>query len=609
MMVQAKGRSVSIMLLGMICWFSMARNGIAQTWNTRVANILDSVERLQFANKPNEALALLAVEIQQKTHTGDDLSYLYAHQSGILVSEDSLVAGKKKLDLSMAYAQSRKAKAVAFRASAFLNNYLDKPGDAIRDALHGLTYIDNGMTDLDTEYHLNYILYSAYSKWDNRPNMEKYIRKCMNIAHALQKPNLLANANNGLASMYTTTFKERRQTSTRDSIYACLRRSFLIQRNHRNAVSGNTYAITCVNLANYFLEYAEGPVENRKKKANIYLTIVEDLLKKKQASPEKWINIYGIKSDFAKKEGDTRLAEELLQQALNVVQKSEQPLYKQEHRLFQALGEAAFAKGDYRSAYTFQRRSESLQQKIVDQEQLLYAQKLEIQYETDKKNEQVAYLTEIADFRRRQNFLYGGIAIALLLSSIGLFTTYHFRLRYAQEREKKMEREKEDAKRRAFLQVQIEKEEQARLKAEQELLEWKRQQLEKEALANSLLLEQKNEMLKQIHASLKGSNPAQVNKLFKEDLLHTATFEDIKQQIQKLHPNFFNQLTAHAVQKLTGLDLKYCAYIHLKMNTKQIAQALHIEPQSVRMFKYRLKQKLGLSKESDLDDFIQKIGL
>lgn len=80
-------------------------------------------------------------------------------------------------------------------------------------------------------------------------------------------------------------------------------------------------------------------------------------------------------------------------------------------------------------------------------------------------------------------------------------------------------------------------------------------------------------------------------------------FEDIKMQIQELHPDFFNRLSEKAIKKLTLLDLKYCTYLYLKMSTKQIAQALHVEPQSVRMFKYRLKQKFGLDKDVVLEDF------
>ncbi|WP_447642314.1 MULTISPECIES: helix-turn-helix transcriptional regulator [Chitinophagaceae] len=43
------------------------------------------------------------------------------------------------------------------------------------------------------------------------------------------------------------------------------------------------------------------------------------------------------------------------------------------------------------------------------------------------------------------------------------------------------------------------------------------------------------------------------------------------------------------------------------MDTKQIAQLLNVEPKSVRMTRYRLKQKFGLEKETDLMSFLRNI--
>ena len=104
-------------------------------------------------------------------------------------------------------------------------------------------------------------------------------------------------------------------------------------------------------------------------------------------------------------------------------------------------------------------------------------------------------LRETAALRQRQNYLYGGLAVLATLGLLFMFRAYHFKLRYSIERERKLEQEKEDAQRNAEMQVKLEKEEQARLKAEQDFLELKHQQLQKEALANSLMIEHKNDML------------------------------------------------------------------------------------------------------------------
>ncbi|WP_287443488.1 LuxR C-terminal-related transcriptional regulator [Algoriella sp.] len=43
------------------------------------------------------------------------------------------------------------------------------------------------------------------------------------------------------------------------------------------------------------------------------------------------------------------------------------------------------------------------------------------------------------------------------------------------------------------------------------------------------------------------------------------------------------------------------------MDTKQIATILNVEPKSVRMTKYRLKQKFGLTKDDELNTFFHQI--
>ena len=307
-------------------------------------------------------------------------------------------------------------------------------------------------------------------------------------------------------------------------------------------------------------------------------------------------------------ENDIAQAEQYLLQGVSHIHSDNKAYPNEEYRLFDALAQMAVKKGDYRAAVNYQRTAEEKLREVLNHEQIFNAQKLEIQYETDKKDEQLKLLGETASLRKRQNYLYGGLALALLMGLVFMFSSYRFKLRYSRERERKLAQEKAEAERFAAMQLQMEKEEQARLKAEQELLELQRQQLQKEALANSLIIEHKNETLNQIRDNLKEGDAQLIQRLLKKETLLQTDFDEIKLQLQELHPEFFRQLNEQSIQKLTPLDLKYCTYIYLKMDTRQIAQALHVETQSVRMFKYRLKQKLGLAKETDLEQFIQQLG-
>ncbi len=596
-----------IRIVPLLILLSQSSFAWAQYISQAAQTTLEKIEQLQLQNKPKEALSTLNEAIKA-TDSPDDLAYLYAHQSGLYTSVDSLLTAKRLLDLSLenAWKTSKKtSKAVAYRAKAYLNNILNLPDEVVKDAITGLKYVDGNDEDPVTKYSLNYLLYGVYSKWDDEDKMEKYIRMCEKYALLANNFNLQANANNGFSSMYLRRYKKTQQKTLLDSSYRYLTDAFSLHQKHPEKVSGNTFVITCINLANYYLDYSAEDAATRKKKAFDYLGLAEEKLNNKAAFANMWINVFGIKSGFAKMEGNPALAEQYLLQGLSQLMNDESNHFNLEYAVNKELGEIARGKNDLKSAITYQTKAEELLKKSFDEQQLLNAQKLEIQYETEKKDQQLKLLNERAEFRKRQNYLYGGIASALLFGLVFMVSSYRFKLRYSIEREKKLQQEKEEAERTMVIQIQLEKEEQARLKVEQELLDLKRRQLEKEALTNSLIIEHKNDTLKQIQDQIRVGDPRNIQKLLKEEKLLRADFEDIKMQIQELHPNFFNRLSEKSIQKLTALDLKYCAYLYLKMTTKQIAQALHVAPQSVRMFKYRLKQKFGLDKDSNLEEFLQ----
>ncbi len=60
---------------------------------------------------------------------------------------------------------------------------------------------------------------------------------------------------------------------------------------------------------------------------------------------------------------------------------------------------------------------------------------------------------------------------------------------------------------------------------------------------------------------------------------------------------------------LTNTDLKLCAYLQLKLSSKEIAQLMNITVRGVEISRYRLRKKLQLSTEQTLNDFLNEIHL
>jgi AraC family transcriptional regulator, chitin signaling transcriptional activator len=77
-------------------------------------------------------------------------------------------------------------------------------------------------------------------------------------------------------------------------------------------------------------------------------------------------------------------------------------------------------------------------------------------------------------------------------------------------------------------------------------------------------------------------------------------------QMDELHQEFFRKLK-DLHPHLSGNDLRWCAYLKVGLNSKEIADILNIQPSSAYISRSRLRKKLGLKPEEDLYDFLNAI--
>ncbi|WP_212002494.1 triple tyrosine motif-containing protein [Chitinophaga sp. HK235] len=158
-------------------------------------------------------------------------------------------------------------------------------------------------------------------------------------------------------------------------------------------------------------------------------------------------------------------------------------------------------------------------------------------------------------------------------------------------------------------------------KNEKEIIELQNEKLASEirfknnALADaSLHLVEKEDALvkvKDILASVykkNGNNPEIKNALL---LLgdvekNNANWEQFASHFDEINNNFLKKLkTRYPV--LTNTDLKLCAYLQLKLSSKEIAQLMAISVRGVEIKRYRLRKKLNLPTEQQMTDFFHTI--
>jgi len=546
----------------------------------------------------------VALALKFKNYT--EATKAYTVKVAIYTTTKEFMLSKKTSDTTLSLAQqSRKpiALAYAYYAQALFYNAIDNSEQITRYCQLALKSLGE-TSDPYLSAKIYYQLYMLNSRRDDVKNVNKYAIAATENALKTTDYNLLSNCYIALSVAADYNYAGTKKEVFRDSVLYYLNKAQNLYQQYPKYVARKTYSIACINSADYYLRYFPDTDQQAKANAIRYASMANEVMKGAINGEEIRASSLGILSEYARRDKNFIMAEAYLQEAYSIMVSKKVPYYYTLINVVTALSNFYEQRGNYEKALEFQKKTTEYSNKLFDEKKTLNAQKLEVQYEAEKKNNEVNLLKQREQYARQQKYLYIGIAIASILGLIFMFRSYHFRLRYSLQREKQLHLEKQDAE----LQMKLEKEEQARLKAEQLLLESQQQQLQKEVMASQLQLEHKKEMLFQIKEKLNDNHQLNINKIWNEELLLDNDFEEAKFQIQQVHPEFFSLLNQRAHQKLTSLDLKLCAYLHLKMDTKKIAQLMHIEAKSVRMSRYRIKQKLGLGKEEDLNLFLQNMG-
>jgi DNA-binding CsgD family transcriptional regulator len=124
----------------------------------------------------------------------------------------------------------------------------------------------------------------------------------------------------------------------------------------------------------------------------------------------------------------------------------------------------------------------------------------------------------------------------------------------------------------------------------------------------------KNQALSSIHKELvkfvkqpDQNIPTNLSKILTKVTLSMAVeknWELFNANVQKLNFDFLDRLAARYVT-LTPGDLKLCSLIKSKIHPKEIADLMEISRDSSKIAKHRLKRKLGLGTEANLDEFLE----
>ncbi len=131
----------------------------------------------------------------------------------------------------------------------------------------------------------------------------------------------------------------------------------------------------------------------------------------------------------------------------------------------------------------------------------------------------------------------------------------------------------------------------------------------RELTSYSLLLSNKNQILNEILKETETipdhvQSKQRIDLIIRKNLRTDDDWEDFMLHFNQVHSHFFDNIRA-AYPSVSNYELRLMAYIRLGLSAKEIAQMFSVTHEAVWNSRSRLKKKLGMEKDVNLDEYIQ----
>ena len=84
------------------------------------------------------------------------------------------------------------------------------------------------------------------------------------------------------------------------------------------------------------------------------------------------------------------------------------------------------------------------------------------------------------------------------------------------------------------------------------------------------------------------------------------SWDQFSYHFDQVHGDFLKKLSSD-VHKLTPQETKLAAYLRMNMSSKEIANLMNISVRGVELARYRLRKKLGLDRDQNLNDYLMQV--
>jgi len=476
--------------------------------------------------------------------------------------------------------------------------------------------------------HIYHNLAFSYIQRDDTEALKKIIDKLLTMT-SMQNENVeRINTCRIIAFYYNKLYNKEKQLAFLDSAVYYDKQAISIYETavstHPDTVRPEEIAYNYLNVASNLLEEGHTPLDT----VGVFLAKAEALAN--PVDTTMIINLYWVKGRIAYKKGEIERAKNLFNNQLILMDrwvKGEMLFLYTD--LYQMLSEISEKQNDYISALVYEQKRNSYLNQVHDAQKYEIISELETKYEVQRKEQKIIQLNELTIYQKRIIYLY--IFILILLLIVFFFIVGWFRL-------KKKVNEKQLAivhseKNEAILQSKLKEEqlEKERMEKYSVLLDnhFKKKQisemddefkkLNNEQQKLNILIDEftdklhKYEKKKSENILFMTNDPVNSSVLYDLSELINRKIKNVSQQreyqekLTTIDDTFFQQLKEIAAEELSILDIKRCVAFVIGMETAHIAECFSVEQRSINQAHYRLKIKLRVDKEMDLDIFLKQL--
>ncbi len=237
--------------------------------------------------------------------------------------------------------------------------------------------------------------------------------------------------------------------------------------------------------------------------------------------------------------------------------------------------------GNFEEALNYSLELNAYADSLHGEEMALRISELETIYETEKKEAQIKFL-EVENELARTRAAIIGIIGAFLILAVAIGSLWYYRKKTAEKR-------------------------------------IKMEAIKKELQQFSLLLAEKNSFISTFRDELEEVRKHVSSFKGRKEITHLVDTihmnssiseqeEILFTKVEKVNQGFFVGLRGLSTE-ITSKDERLATLVQMDMSNKDIANILHIEPNSVKQAKRRLKKKLNVSTEMRLKDYLDTIAV